>query len=527
MFSRREVDALFGDAARVLQRSQLLLDERTPHTPSPSTSHSQTYISTSTSAHAHTHTPYSYAASHSYGVLPPSPSLEAALRGLRRLADADAFLDATNAVARRLRDESQRPTAAMQKRRRHRRACPLLRRVVDGLAHVQHEWRSADNTPAGSVWADAAPLAQSLLLAGLFADLAHTIATAAATHNAMLQEMTTSGELPTLHEPHTDELLDQLCRARAGLPEEDVESMDAQIVRVICNLPKTELESVVPSEISALLLFPSLIPYIVLHVSPTLTDTNILKPVERAATKLLPMYLNENFLDFRRASKQLVQHVVLIGVYVALGQQSMPSWGLQRVIGFTKQLFDAFLIPVETAFASSLPRAGVTEDVREGVAEPLCRLARSWIQWEKKNDSSTTCTVAGAKVLLPLWCTASYRALIVVESLAHAELGVVSGRGNATVQQKKYYSMLQQSNGKVTTAILSAVTEDRQLLYEETTARSTHGHKVFRIHEGTSGPSVFVYLDNGTVYMKVGRERVFRRAKSVEDVFSVFVSTTP
>ncbi|RNF26084.1 uncharacterized protein Tco025E_01713 [Trypanosoma conorhini] len=508
MFARDEVNALFNDASRALQRSQLLLEERARGAPPERLS-----------------------------VMPNSPNFEAALRALRGLMEFTAFLDASEKVGERLQEESRQPSPAMEKKRRNGSVCPLLQRVVDGIAGVQGMW-AGDGRAAEGLWAEGAVLASQLVLAGLFADWRHAASRAAQQRLAMLQQMIELDEVPQLEECRKDDLLQLLGRAKAGMPDEVADELDAQVMRVACNLTGEWDVPSTPAQLASLLLFPTLISFVVQGASTSLAVEYILAPLERAAAGLLPMYLSESPDEFMQAARHLVQHVVLVGMYAAAGLRLAPTGGVQRVVTFTKRLFDALLMPVEGAFTAALPRAGMTVDVHQGLAGPLCCWARAWARRvESKTDvdatattapylsssssSAATAAAAGVKKLLPVWCTASYRALVVVEALAHAELGVVSGRGNAASQQKKYYSMLQQSNGRVTTAILSAVTEDRQLLFEETTTRSAQGHKVYRIHEGGTGPTVYVYLDNGIVYMKVGRERLFRRAKSVEDVFSV------
>ncbi|KEG13600.1 hypothetical protein DQ04_00901020 [Trypanosoma grayi] len=494
MFSRNEVDALFNDAAKAFQRSQLLLEERSRGAPPDAPS-----------------------------VMPKSASFEAALRGLRGLAEFTSYIDASEKVGQRLREEARKPSPFMEKKRRHGSAYPLLRRVVEGLVGLPEMSSSDDGSSIENLWASGAVVSEQLLLAGLFADWLHGATKAAERRADVLQQMTASGEVPQLEELRGDDLFDLLSKARVNMPEEIAEALDTQVVHVACSLPCDLGTPAVPVKLAALLLFPSLIPYIVVRASPSLAAANIVTLVERSAAELLPTYLATSPAEFHRACVQLVQHVVLVETYAACSSKAPTTGDVQRVVAFTKRLFDALLVPAESAFAAALPRAGMTFDVHNGLAEPLFRLAQSWLRYSKSSEAAAS-AVGKTQALLPVWCTASYRGLAIVEALAHAELGVVSGRGNATAQQKKYHSMLRQSNGRVTTAILSAVTEDRQLLFEETAARSAQGHKVCRIHEGAAGPSVFVYVDNGTVYMKVGRERAFRRAKSVEEVFSIFAS---
>ncbi|EKF30626.1 hypothetical protein MOQ_005561 [Trypanosoma cruzi marinkellei] len=506
MFSRDDVSSLFNNASRALQRSQLLLDERTRGAPLEKPS-----------------------------VMPKSPSFEAALRALRGLMEFTAFLDASEKVGERLQEESRQPSTLMVKERSNGSMCPLLRRVVDGLTGVQAMW-TGDGGAATGLMAGGASVTSQLVLAGLFADWKHDASRAAEQRDAVLQQMLELDTVPPLDKLRKDDFLELLSRAKAGMPEEIAADLDAQVMRVACsltcdlNVPKTT------APLTALLLFPTLIPHIVQNAPPLLAVEYILNPLERAAAGLLPIYLSESSSEFIQVSRQLVHHVVLVGTYAAFGLKFSSAGDVQRVATFTKRLFDALLMPVEGAFAAALPRAGMTFAVQQGLAESLCRLVRSWTRQEEgkrsvngaepatatKSSSSTSSVAAGTQKLVPVWCTASYRALLVVEAVANAELGVVTGRGNAASQQKKYYSMLQQTNGRVTANILSTVTEDRQLLFEETTTRSAQGHKVYRIHEGNTGPVVYVYLDNGIVYMKVGRERIFRRAKGVEDVFKVF-----
>ncbi|ESL10723.1 hypothetical protein TRSC58_01539 [Trypanosoma rangeli SC58] len=498
MFARDEVNALFNGASRALQRSQLLLEERSRGAPPERPS-----------------------------VMPNSPSFEAALRALRGLMEFAAFLDASEKVGERLQEESRQPSPAMARKRRNGSRCPLLRRVVDGLAGVKGMW-AGDNRAAEGLWLGGALLASHLVLAGLLADWRHGASMAAQQRIAVLQQMIELDGVPQLEECRKDDLLQLLSEVKAGMPDEVADELEAQIMRVACSLTGEWSTPSTPAQLTSLLLFPTLIPFIVQNASTSLAVDYIITPLERAAAGLLPTYLSESPAEFVQACRQLVQHVVLVGMYAALGLKFSTAGGVQRVVTFTKRLFDALLMPVEGAFTAALPRAGMTVDVHEGLAGPLCHWVRSWAQHveSKSGAEATAAAASGARKLLPVWCTAGFRALVVVEALAHAELGVVSGRGNATAQQKKYYSMLQQSNGRVTTAILSAVTEDRQLLFEETTTRSAQGHKVYRIHEGGTGPTVYVYLDHGIVYMKVGRERLFRRAKSVEDVFSVLAGSS-
>ncbi|EKG02176.1 hypothetical protein TCSYLVIO_006802 [Trypanosoma cruzi] len=510
MFSRDDVNSLFNNASRTLQRSQLLLEERTRGAPLEKPS-----------------------------VMPKSPSFEAALRALRSFMEFTAFLDASERVGERLEEESRRPSTVMVKERSNGSMCPLLRRVVDGLTGVQAMW-TGDGGAAKSLMAGGASVTSQLVLAGLFADWKHGASRAAEQRDTVLQQMLQLDRVPPLDKLRKDDFLELLSRAKAGMPEEIAADLDAQVMRVACsltcdlNVPKTT------APLNALLLFPTLIPHIVQNAPPLLAVEYILNPLERAAAGLLPIYLSESPSEFIQVSRQLVHHVVLVGMYAAFGLKLSSAGDVQRVARFTKRLFDALLMPVEGAFAAALPRAGMTFALHQGLAESLCRLVRSWTKQEEGKRSvnateattatklsSSTLSVAGTQQLMPVWCTASYRALLVVEAVANAELGVVTGRGNAASQQKKYYSMLQQSNGRVTATILSTVTEDRQLLFEETTTRSAQGHKVYRIHEGGTGPVVYVYLDNGIVYMKVGRERVFRRAKGVEDVFRVFPDSSP
>ncbi|EAN80298.1 uncharacterized protein TEOVI_000716800 [Trypanosoma equiperdum] len=502
MFSRTEVDALFNEALRVSQRSLLLLNERSRGPPPPQQQHLQSSSTVGSSGFATT------------------------VQELRNLADFSAFVDAAGDVCQRIQKESRQPSSTMQRRRQNGATYPLLSRVVEGLVGVRRVW----NGGVEELWSSGAALTLLLLRAALFADWVHGMAKAEEIRTTLCGVTENASAFPLREQlrREVDPLLLLLRKVREGMPEEFVDQFDAEVIRVMCRLPMSvnagREHAIAP--LYSLLLFPGLIPYVALNAAHPLAAMNVVAPIESIATGLLQVYLRESAVEFSRACSTLVRHAVLVGACVEQGATLVGE--IQKGVCFMKQLFDALLVSVERAFsAAAAPRAGMTEVFCSAFAGPFRALVQMWVSTGR--DASPVVPANELRTLSHVWCTASYRALIVVESLGHAELGVLSGCGSATSQQKRYNAMLQQSRGKITTAILSAVTEDRLLLFEETAARSGHGHKVFRICDagvapasGSGNPCVFVYIDNGTVYMKVGRERTFRRANSVEEVFSIF-----
>nr|CCC95881.1 unnamed protein product [Trypanosoma congolense IL3000] len=509
MFSRDEVDSLFSDALRVSQRSLLLLNERSRGAVHQQQPRSQPSSSATSSAFTVT------------------------VQELRSLADFNTFVEAAGEVCERIRHEGGRPSSAMQRKRLSGSAYPLLSRLVEGLAGV----RSASHTGAEELWSDGVALMLLLFRAGLFIDWLHGAEKAMSAYSTLFNSMADTLEILSLEDLSREigSLLPLLCKVREGVPEELVEEFEAEVVRVAClfPLPSTGAESI--ASLSSMLLFPALIPYTALYARHRLAATNIIAPVDRIAAGLSQVYLREGTSNFHQACRALVQHTVLVGACVEVG--SLVAGKQREGVGFLKHLLDAMLVPIERAFSNvAAPSAGMAEVFYRSFANPLQVLTQSLVKCESIALSAAPPAALGRHTFSNVWCTASYRGLLVVESLAHSELGVANGCRNTTSQQKRYNAMLQQSRGKMTIALLSAVTEDRQLLFEETAARSSQGHKVFRIHGGESvaaaaaplsgggGPTVFVFIDSGTVYMKVGRERSFRRANSVEDVFRIFSS---
>lgn len=299
-----------------------------------------------------------------------------------------------------------------------------------------------------------------------------------------------------------------------------------------------------------LLLQPSLLAYVLLEGPPRLQQQFVLKPVEALSQQLLNLFLASEE-GFARCCRLVVDFLCVtveaLLPYVTQasgGDDDYPSDGAtrpSRALTVLKRVCDALLQPLEHSFTAAVARPGMARSLFRGLALPL---REAWARWRRRKGGCVLSAVAsastGAATRCPALCggggatagvlfTVQYRLLRLVDVVGKVELEMANGTASTVSRQQRYERLLRQSRGKMTVSLLAAIAEDKQLVLEETTARSDgggSGHKVHKLHTGGDTPvaargAVFVYVDNGSVFYKTSRAKAYRAAKSVEEVFQL------
>lgn len=299
---------------------------------------------------------------------------------------------------------------------------------------------------------------------------------------------------------------------------------------------------------------PGVLSYTLLHASQTLVEDYTLHPLRHMSDALLPLYLR-SLKDFRALAHAImtcIHSATMQLVHVSItpcndfsfkSSAHAPETEQSRDIAHTmrdactrqgarlcarlKQLHDAVLQPMSQSFEPSRTRPRMAQHVHQAMAQPYVSMLRRAIDYIEEKQAEThstgqqnTNTLSTQKAIL---CTAAYRMLRLVECMAQAEWSQAHGTVSTTARQQRYRQLLRESNGRVTQTVLRAIAEDRQLLLEPLATRGPAGHRILKLHHiGQEGAqkTMYLYLDKGIIFYKMGRQSVFTPARSVEELFS-------
>lgn len=493
MFSAHHVEELFQDTAKTLHRSQLLLEERVR--------------------------PHSAASTSTMGPSPPpggSESVIAAVQALEGLSRFRAFVEAARGITARLLEEAAAPSASVQKVRLRGQPLPILRRVVGGL-DVRHCWQAAACREAQSLWWDGGEeggVASHSIVSG--AQVAALLVRGAlcvdATHHCSVvwdglrvwAGVTQGKASPSLlQDPQRADSLHELFRRISqALPHE----LCAWLFRSVTSL----LSGAAPNgELGfGIFLVPGWAAYALLEGDQAV-GAAVRGPLDCISSELLAVYLS-NEVKYMEACGQCM-------VYIAAALDQLLRSGDPRRKTLApvavRLLLEAFLLPLERTFVADAARPGMAHAVHAVLVQPLSVIS---VALQCRHN------IVNGTVMERVLSTAQYRLLLLVESIARSELGCVSGQAHTTAQQKRYEEMLRQAHGKMSLPLLRRIAVDKQLVLEETTMHSPDRHRVHRLHDGTGaegGRVVFLYVDDGVVYAKMGRTKSFQAVLSVEALF--------
>lgn len=511
MFSSSDIEALFTDTNRSLQRSMLLLDEHAPAggLSSPSSLPAMPSLSPTTSG--------------GLGGI-------AVVQSLRGLGQLRVFVEAAAGVAEKLGQEAAAPSPAMARQRQKGVVCPVLRRTVAGL-RVEQLWSRSreasrlwwdpalgstgepgDGGGAGGGEVTGARVAGLLLMAALCADLCHC-------GGEGLRLVRCWADRPAPADAAVLSLLASASQAGgAGLPP-------AVVTTVVLRLSELLVRMCPPRPLSAgMLLVPGWASFVVSRGDPALVALLLLRPLSCASGELLSLYRRDEEL-FGLACRQCLAYACAVAAQLLTAPPAAAAAAAdedpRRLLATLQRLVDALVLPLEERFTADVARPGMARALLAELVAPFAAQGKPALL------AMAAARGAAAPRLASLLHTAHYRLLLLVETVGRAELSreTGGGAGHAATQQKRYGSLLKQSQGKITINLLCAIAEDRQLVLEEGESRSASGHAIHRLHDGsedTSRPAVYLYVDNGSVLYKVGRARQFTTAKSVEEIFKSF-----
>ncbi|KPA77713.1 hypothetical protein ABB37_07035 [Leptomonas pyrrhocoris] len=275
-------------------------------------------------------------------------------------------------------------------------------------------------------------------------------------------------------------------------------------------------------------LLPLFDSYVLEHYPSTLASRWFLRPLQTTAQHLRADYYRST-PQFSLQCRWLLGLVfVLVRAYQAAAAVEASSSAAGRPLRTIIRVYDAWLMPLEKTFGHDAARHGMSTAFFENLVLPhslLVRQLRSCKEGPRSPDTGGGDTAGGARAWSSLLHTAHYRLLMVAEKLARSEVAQVNGTSSTASRQRTYETLLRQNGGKVSVPLLQTLAEDRQLVLEATPSRSPDGHRLYRLHDGMpvsaggAAKAVFVYVDDGALFTKVGRSRVFQRVKSVEDIF--------
>ncbi|EPY19937.1 hypothetical protein STCU_09232 [Strigomonas culicis] len=486
MFTEQQVSALFAGTSHSLKRSLLLLDERQPPPPPRR----------------------------------PAPQeggnapFDEMVRQLREVANADAFTEFADAWQQQIEEELRAPGTYTAKARKKGQLFPMLTRLLRTLAAVELPcggalWWSDEGgaAPDPASAACVAALCAELVLASVGVDLLHLVAHLPADVQAALQASSSPadsaclvalvrhGQSPTMRKELTD-AMDHIARL---LPEPIFLDVVERLLSWLRGHRQQGARAPLPT---GLLLLPALGGYAAMTGVEALME-QLERPLRQMAAQLLPDYLADEVVFARHAGELVEYYVVLSAQLVTAAEARGP-----RAEATVKRLSSALLLPLEQHFTEHTTRPGMSRALHAHLVQPCLRALPVMLQ---------PGTPLSMRHIVQ---TAVYRLLRIVESLARAEVAHRTGAVLVSAQQKRYAALLEQSNGKVTHAVLRLVVEDRHLSMEETAARSENGHRIYKVGDGgEDSRSAYVYLDDGSVYYKVGRSKAFKRAHSVDELF--------
>ncbi|KPI89718.1 hypothetical protein ABL78_1211 [Leptomonas seymouri] len=281
-------------------------------------------------------------------------------------------------------------------------------------------------------------------------------------------------------------------------------------------------------------LFPAFCRYLLEHYPSSLAPRWLLKPLQTAAQQLRADY-------YRSAAELAVQCRWLLSVVFTLvracqvaeaevepSRSSAALPVVERQVRTVQRVYDAWLMPLERTFGHESARHGMSAMFYQNLVLPHSQLAqqlRCYLVEQGPQDTTDSYAKNGGRTWSGTLHTAQYRLLMMLEKLAQSEVAQANGTSSNASKQRTYEALLRQNGGKVSVPLLQALAEDKQLVLEETPSRSPDGHRLYRLHDGMldgaggGARAVFVYVDDGALFTKVGRSRVFQRVKSVEDIF--------
>lgn len=573
MFNTGEVDELFAGTTRALQRSQVLLDERRSTTQSqlavPATFCSAAASAASNAVGSNAAAPYASR----------SNSFADTVRSLQALGAFRAYVEATSEMMAKVETEGHAPSAAMQQRRAKGQDFALLQSLTRGLrGATAAPWRTADAT--ASLWASAADtaggsegggggdaatagpsevgtsaapsrssgaqLTASLLFSAFCVDLACGVPRAA---SAVAAELTcvletsrrgigtspeTAAAAPLVSEWARDgsaKLGAVLRDASSLLPPAAATRLVARVADVLLRPSHATVHAAAHRGCERLsggqLLLPALDYHLLDQHPSTLAARWLLQPLQAAAEHLRADY-HASAAAFQRQCGWLLRLVATL-LYACQSAAVPPAPSsaesaarppLHRLWRTAQRLCDTWLMPLERTLGTGTARHGMSAAFYGALVQPHAHLVQRLLTC----SPGTAAAVQQSREWAGILHSAHYRLLLVLERLAHAEVAQASGTSRTSSKQRTYEAILRLSGGKVSVALLQTLAEDKQLVLEETPSRSPDGHRLYRLHGGLhddrgAGKAVFVYVDDGAFFMKVGRTRVFERVRSVEDIF--------
>lgn len=576
MFNASHVDELLASTTRTLQRSQVLLDERRSVIQSQqglppmfcvaSSSAASTSVGSSAAA------PYASASS----------SFADTVRSLQSLSELRSYVEATAEMMKRVREEGMEPSPAMQQRRARGQDFALLQSMTRGLrGAMTAAWQMSETTAAlwafsteacggaeeaaaaedaasaaagstlcavpgarsGGTRSSGAQLTSTLIFSAFCVDLAIAAPRAASA---------VAAELASVFEPSSDNgrpsslvsewmrdgnvKLSALLRDVAALLPPPVKTrLVARLADVLFRpspaLPRSPKESSghpLGCELlsGGQLLLPSLDYYLLEQYPSSLASRWFLQPLQATAEHLRADYYAsaDQFHVQCRWLLRLVLTLLYACQSAALPTSTASRPPLERRLRTAQRLYDAWLIPLEKTFGNGTARHGMSVSFNRALVQPHGHMVERLLFTSSPASgvSGVSKVVQQSREWSGILYSAQYRLLLILEKLAHSEVAQVNGTSSTSAKQRTYETMLRQNGGKVSVSLLQTLAEDKQLLLDETPSRSPDGHRLYKLHDGLlddSGKAVFVYLDDGALFTKVGRARAFQRVKSVEDIF--------
>ncbi|KAG5486123.1 hypothetical protein LSCM4_06831 [Leishmania orientalis] len=577
MFNASQVDELFASTTRALQRSQVLLDERR------STLQSQqglppTFCVASSSA-ASTSVGLSAAAPYAS----TSSSFVDTVRSLKMLGEFRSYVEATAGMMEKVCAESAAPSPAMQQRRTKGQDFALLQSMTRGLrGAMTAEWQTSEATAAlwtsaaearggaeeaadtedaaaavagsamcaapgehsDSTRSSGAQLTSTLILSAFCVDVAIAVPRAASAIAAELARMFQPSDGKVTPPLQVSEWMRDgggrlsalLHDVAALLPPPVKTRLFARLADILFRPPSAFHRA--PNESAShplscellsggQLLLPSL-DYYLLEVYPSsLASRWFLQPLQTTAEHLRADYYAsaDQFQVQCRRLLRLVLTLLYACQSTALPASAPSRPLLDRRWRTAQRLYDAWLIPLEKTFGNETARYGMSASFNGALVQPHSHLVKQLLRVSSPASavSDASKVVQQSREWTGILHSAQYRLLLILEKLTHSEVAQASGTSSTSAKQRTYEAMLRQNGGKVSVSLLQTLAEDKQLLLDETPSRSPDGHRLYKLHNGllddNNGKAVFVYVDNGALFTKVGRARAFQRVKSVEEIF--------
>ncbi|TPP42798.1 hypothetical protein CGC20_7815 [Leishmania donovani] len=539
MFSASHVDELLASTVRTLQRSQVLLDERRSVIQGRQGLPPVFCVAASSAAAASAGS--SAAAPHAS----TSGSFADTVRSLQSLGEFRSYVEAAAEMMKRVREEGMAPSPAMQQRRARGQDFALLQSMMRGLrGAMTAAWQTSEATAAlGSTRSSGAQLTSTLIFSAFCVDLAIAVPRAASA---------VAAELASVFQPSSDNVrppslvsewmrdgnvkLSALLRDVAALLPPPVKTrLVARLADVLFRpspaLPRSPKESSGhPLGFELLsggqLLLPTLDYYLLEQYPSSLASRWFLQPLQTTAEHLRADYYAsaDQFHVQCRWLLRLVLTLLYACQSAALPTSASSRPPLERRLRTAQRLYDAWLIPLEKTFGNGTARHGMSVSFNRALVQPHGHVVERLLfaSSPASGVSGVSKVVQQSREWSGILYSAQYRLLLILEKLAHSEMAQVNGTSSTSAKQRTYEAMLRQNGGKVSVSLLQTLAEDKQLVLDETPSRSPDGHRLYKLHDGLldgSGKAVFVYLDDGALFTKVGRARAFQRVKSVEDIF--------